>query len=232
MARRGRRTDKQGRSEGEGRFVQLPYWLLETPAWLSLSANSKVTLVIIAKRYNGSNNGRIAFGVRSGVFLPTNGKDLAEVSFGLSRDQIGRAIRELMKAGFVVCTQEASFDQKRLVREWRLTWLSSGTASQHAPTKDFARLLKGQNLEASRTGAPNPPPTVALVHPTRAENDKNGPYSRMGATMGESDSRAGATHLVYQGAGEIAAALPRITATPSQPDFAPSRPATGGSEAA
>src|SRR4051812_23502849 len=98
MAKRGRGRDKQGRSDGEARHIRLDYWMLEHPAFLALTPNAKVTLLAMLKRFNGRNNGRIAFGVRSGIFVPVNGKELAEKPFGLSRFQIGRALAELEAA--------------------------------------------------------------------------------------------------------------------------------------
>jgi hypothetical protein len=67
MTKRGRRHNNAGRSEGEARHIRLDYWIMETDAWLALSANAKVLLIVMAKRFNGRNNGRIAFGVRSGA---------------------------------------------------------------------------------------------------------------------------------------------------------------------
>ena len=153
MAKHGRRANETGRSEGEPRFLQTPYWVMETPAWLSISANCKVTLLAVAKRFNGRNNGKIAFGVRSGIFVPIGGRELAERPFGLSRFQIGRALAEAEAAGFLVCTQDATFGQKRLMREWRLTWLSCG---DKPPTKEFVALLRPVSSQARSTGAHAP----------------------------------------------------------------------------
>jgi hypothetical protein len=172
---------------------------MEHPAWLALSPNAKVCLLVLAKRYNGSNNGKIGFGVRSGVFVPINGKELAERSFGLSPWQIGRALTEAEQAGFIVCTQPASFNQKRLVREWRLTWLPSGTANQHAATKEFASIRPAEKQKP-----------VALVHlsPTLQLRQRTylmdpispkDAYSSASASMGNSHSSTSATHLVNQG---------------------------------
>lgn len=116
--------------------MKIPYWVLETEAALSISPPAFKALVYLLKRFNGINNGRIAFGARSGCFLREPGnKVLVDRPFGLAPSTIGDALYELEKAGFIRCTRESSFDQKRLVREWRITWLNCGN---ELPTKEFA----------------------------------------------------------------------------------------------
>jgi len=165
MVKRGRRANQTGRSDGEPRFLLVPYWLMETPAWLGLTPNAKVTLLAVFKRFNGRNNGRIAFGVRSGIFVPINGRELAEKPFGLSRFQIGRALTEIEAAGFIACTQDATFGQKRLMREWRLTWLPS---EGKPPTKDFATLRQTEIPKARSIAAHTTMLTGALMHTDEA----------------------------------------------------------------
>ena len=46
------------------RFIQLFYWMFDTPAWKDLDAVSRAIYVELTARYNGSNNGRIAFSAR------------------------------------------------------------------------------------------------------------------------------------------------------------------------
>lgn len=154
---KGRRHDRTGRSESAPRFVRLEFWLLEHPNFLVLSSNAKVVLIYLAKRFNGFNNGQIGFGWRAGCFIQVNGKEHQERSFGLSRYQIGRALDELEGAGFIICTKTATFDQKRLAREWRLTWLPSGPNAERPPTKEFASITPDQNLKRRCTGASSPP---------------------------------------------------------------------------
>lgn len=193
MARRGRRADQTGRSEGVGRFLSLPFWVMETPAWLALSPNCIVVLLAIAKRFNGVNNGRIAFGVRSGIFVPAGGKQLVEKPFGLSRFQVARALDEAVDAGFLACTQDATFHQKRLVREWRLTWLPS---NGQPATKDFAKVQPQQNPKTRGAGAPQPHPTGAPAH---IGDDRNDASRSTAAPIVTLDRSTTAHHLVNQG---------------------------------
>lgn len=214
MARRGRRTDKTGRSDGEARHVRMDYWIMETDAWLLLSSNAKVLLQIIAKRYNGRNNGTIAFGVRSGVYYPINGKDLGEKPFGLSRFQIGRALTEAEAAGFIVCTLDASFGQKRLMREWRLTWLEAGGKPA---TRDFVTKRTHQNSERRSTGAPKGAlQEHQCTYPT-PEVPEMVPYRSASAPMDQSHRSTSAHHLVNQGVGGNIIPLPARDTTADRP---------------
>lgn len=109
--------------------------MLESPAFLALSHKAKIALIYLAKRYNGRNNGKIGFGVRSGCFVAQNGK-LKDVSIGIDKSSMARCLQELSALGFIRCIVEATFDQKRLTREWRLTWLP---CDEQPPTKEFMR---------------------------------------------------------------------------------------------
>ena len=154
---KGRRTNKTGRSSG-ARFIQLEYWILECPAFLALSANAKIVLLFMLKRYDGNNNGKIGFGVRSGCFVPKQGTgELVDRPIGISRSNKHRALNELNAAGFIRCTQPATFDQKRLTREWRLTWLP---CNGQLPTKDFVPQPATEKAEPSPANGTIEPTTV------------------------------------------------------------------------
>jgi hypothetical protein len=130
-----RRHDKKGRSEGQTRFVQFPYWLLESQAALDLSGTAFKVLVYVLKRFNGTNNGQIGFGARSGCFVrdPKTGR-LQDVPIGIRPRTMSDALAEIEHRGFLVCTKVSTFDQKRRTKEWRLTWLP---ADNHPATKEF-----------------------------------------------------------------------------------------------
>jgi hypothetical protein len=135
MAKR-RRANKTGRSESEPRFVQIPFWVLESEAARTISPTATKVLLFIVKRHNGTNNGTIGFGARSGCFLrPPGAKELEDAPIGLAPRTVSDALFELERAGFIRCTRQSTFDQKRTTREWRLTWLPCGS---EPPTKEFA----------------------------------------------------------------------------------------------
>jgi len=177
----GRRADNRGRSEGGAPFVQLPWWMMETPAFHSLTSDSKVALLYVAKRYNGHNNGKIGFSVREGGFVRQPGQPDAQAKdFPLfSKTRMHRALCELQAFGFAVVAQESSFGQKRLSREWRLTWLPCNGA----PTKDFAALTwaqcasiaAAQKTKRSPAGGTIPPVTVPLAGHGEGSEGSNAP---------------------------------------------------------
>lgn len=91
----------------------LPRYLLECPSWRSLSAQARALYVHIAVRYNGRNNGCIAFSVRD-----------AAAECRLAKDTAARAFAELVEKGFLELAQPGAFSFKtRHAAEWRLTAL-------------------------------------------------------------------------------------------------------------
>lgn len=73
-----------------GRFLALPYSVLESRAYLQLSHTAKSLLIAIARQYAGDNNGR----------LLTSVKCLSQWGWK-SADVITRAKRELLAAGLI-----------------------------------------------------------------------------------------------------------------------------------
>lgn len=118
----GKRT--RGKTE---RFVSLRHWLLDSPAWLSLSCNARALYVQIAKRYNGANNGCISYSVREAY------KELK-----ISKSTAFRAFRVLQDRGFIVCRKKGAFSWKVVneASEWRLTEYANDCPPEHA-TKEF-----------------------------------------------------------------------------------------------
>ena len=139
---KGRKHDARGKSAGDPRFVQMPYWVMETEAFRSLSADAIAVFFFMLKRHNGVNNGKIAFGIRSGCFIREPGKkELTDAAIGIKRTGIGEALSELRTAGFIACETESVFVRttaykagEKFTREWALTWLPVGEAPA---TKEF-----------------------------------------------------------------------------------------------
>tara|TARA_R110002096_G_scaffold422225_1_gene628626 strand:- start:1078 stop:1524 length:447 start_codon:yes stop_codon:yes gene_type:complete len=124
MARNRQKLNGFGQSRGD-RFVQLPYYMLESPAWLSLSPNAAKLYIDVCKRYNGINNGTISYSVREAEKI------------GLTKSTAARAFQELQDRGFLALTSEANFHLKtKEARLWRLTAFS---ACGKDATKDFMR---------------------------------------------------------------------------------------------
>jgi DNA-binding transcriptional MocR family regulator len=81
----------------------------------------------MAKRYNGSNNGRISYSVRE-----------VAAALHVSKGSVKSWLDVLHERGFIVCTRRGAFSLKatRDASEWRLTEYDCDTPAQHA-TKDF-----------------------------------------------------------------------------------------------
>jgi hypothetical protein len=141
--RRGRRVDETGRNIGDAQHVRLYHWLLRTPAWRSLTAQSRAVYIEIAQRFNGSNNGEIALSVRQ-----------AAERVSIAKDTASKCFRELEAKGFIRRNVCGSFNWKaRHATTWILTAYEEG---QEAASKDFIHWVP-ENSEpgpTSRTRCP------------------------------------------------------------------------------
>lgn len=122
--RRGFRADATGRSAGGGeRFILLPHFMLNCPAWKTLPSNAKALLLDVWTRHNGMNNGEISYSVREAEEI------------GLSKDQAGRAFKELVERGFLKVRRSSAFTLRtKEARTWELTGERFG---DNPATKDF-----------------------------------------------------------------------------------------------
>lgn len=156
------------------RFVQLFYWMFDTLAWRDLDAVSRSIYVELTARYNGSNNGRIAYSARQ-----------AAEELKISKDTAARGLRDLQSHGFIVCEKRGAFHCKiRHASEYRLTIYDSDIATSYAEklcTKEFARWPEIQNSVpvVGLTG-----PVVVPYGPrSRTVSSKNSPYGPSGRTV-------------------------------------------------
>jgi hypothetical protein len=190
--RKYRKHNAKGRTVGAGadRFVQIPYWVLESDAFLAVSSSAIKLLLFIMKRHNGVNNGKIAFGARSGCLRKRNGtREYENVSIGIGRSATADALAELEAAGFIRCTKESTFrrntsyaEGQRSVREWRITWLADDDG---AATKDFVyatgQFRKSKIRSSVRpAGQPTPNPSTKSDGPTVKEGKETPAVRRAG----------------------------------------------------
>ncbi len=128
MSKRRRKSRRQG-----DRFVMLYHWLLECPAWRALKPGERALYVAFKYKYNGSNNGKIGFGVREAArFL------------NVSKDTAGKYFKGLQQKGFIKVMTGSSFDTRknRLATEWILTEMRLAGIS---PSKEFMRWRSPKN---------------------------------------------------------------------------------------
>ena len=108
-----RKHDSKGRSKGDGRFVALPHFMLETPAWRTLDPYGRAAYVELAQLYRGDNNGYLDMAVRR----------LAE-RMGVGKNVANRALQALVERGLIEPTEVSGFSRKdRQSTSWRLTHL-------------------------------------------------------------------------------------------------------------
>lgn len=152
MGKRRKQADHRANLRG-GRFVGLPTVVLESAAYLYLDAFDRAVLVEIMRKFDGYNNGRIAISQR----------ELAERLRNTNFRRIGRAIGKLVEHGLVAIDLEGSWEERR-AREYRLTFVSSGTAPHGRPSTDEYRwwepAVKSRADDVSATG-----PDVAATSP-------------------------------------------------------------------
>lgn len=99
----------------KGRFAGVPNYAMDTPAYLSLRANSKVLLLELAKQYNGKNNGNLSIT-----------HSLLKLRGFKSKPTMYKARDELYQKGFIVinCYGGRSFSGQKLPNLYALTWAS------------------------------------------------------------------------------------------------------------
>lgn len=123
-----KRHNKTGRSTGD-RFVQLPHWLLDCPAFRSLKPQAVAIYVQLMRIYNGSNNGSLGLSVRT-----------AAARCNIAKDTASKAFKELAEKGFIECMRPGGFSRKtRLAAEWRLTALKCDRTGRTSNTALFLK---------------------------------------------------------------------------------------------
>jgi hypothetical protein len=111
MSNKLRAKAAKRRSNHSGpKFIQLFRYVLDSPAYVSLSAIARAALIEVNHGYNGSNNGSIILSVRS----------IAE-RLGCANNTAMRALQELVDKGFIEARVKGAFRVKfRRATEWRL----------------------------------------------------------------------------------------------------------------
>lgn len=106
-----RKHDNKGRSKTEGRYVRVMHFMMETPAWASLSPYERTLYLEVAKIYNGANNGYLGLGVRRAAEL-----------CNMSVNKVAACFKVLEARGFIETAEPSAFSRKdRTATEWRLT---------------------------------------------------------------------------------------------------------------
>ncbi len=118
----GRGIDRKGRSKRGERFVPIPYTMLRSDAWRSLSGAAVKVYVELRSRYNGGNNGDLSLSM-----------DEAKRLLHLGKATVSRAFIELEEKGFIRKTRSGHW-YGRLATTWAVSDRPHGT---HSPTNTW-----------------------------------------------------------------------------------------------
>jgi DNA-binding HxlR family transcriptional regulator len=128
--------DKTGRSRRKlSSFIALEHYLLDCPAWRTLSLAGRSALIEIARHYRPGVNGRLAMSARG----------LAD-ALPISRQTGTRALKELADRGFIEQVKAGGFNVKSgegRATEWRLTMHPCDVTGQ-TPSRAFMRWHAGK----------------------------------------------------------------------------------------
>ncbi len=119
----GSYSKNKGRKVVE-RHVRLEFWLLESPAWQSLSYKARALYIAFKQRYNGVNNGHVHMAVRE-----------AEKALNCANGTASKAIAELVDRGFIKYRFKGKFCHK--VHRASDFILTEYEYNGQKPTKDF-----------------------------------------------------------------------------------------------
>ena len=101
------REKMKGRRSG-GRFLSLPYVVLEHPEYISLSKKAVKLLIDLAIQYNGHNNGDFC-----ATFSMMKKRGWS------SNDQLQKALKELIAKNFIMLTRQGG---KKIANLYAITW--------------------------------------------------------------------------------------------------------------
>ena len=189
--RDGSRQWLSSAKEKQDRYIRLHHYLPKTSAWLGLSAAARAVYVQIAFRYNGANNGRIAYSVRD-----------AAAECRLNKDTASRAFKELVDGGFIEETRHGGLSRKtRVASEWRLTEYRcdlTGTLS----TKPF--MTRGALANANHQPQASREPADVACPKTRGQPVRNEGHECPKRGDSLSENRGQSNSRVSQNRGQSA----------------------------
>ena len=116
------------RSQKYKRFVLFDYEQIESQAFKYLTGGALKLLIMVRKRFNGVNNGKISFSVREG-------RDL----LGYSMNTVARYFDELIDKGFLRIKEKGSFTYKK---RHATTWIITCEEYNNQKSRDFKHWIK------------------------------------------------------------------------------------------
>lgn len=164
---------KGSKKSGEGQYVPLPYALLKSAAWRSLSGAAVRVFFELHTRYNGGNNGALTLSYAE-----------AAEALGLGKATVQRAYHELMAKGFLALEKEGNWYHRR-AHEWRLTTKPMHRVrGKEPPTHDW----RSYRPEKTESGSETEPSQSSVVP---FENPSGNPGSKLKPVRAKSCKRHG-----------------------------------------
>jgi DNA-binding Lrp family transcriptional regulator len=196
-----KRHNRTGRTHGGERYVGLPFYMIRSSAWRSLSPAACKTFIEAAAFYRGDNNGYLALGTR-----------ILSKRIGVSKDTVSRALTELDDKGFIERTYVGTFKRKdRRASEYRLT-LYNCDRDHRIASKAFMQWDKFDSLSDNSKKLPRSSRSLLSDRTVRsqrhAKEDYYSEYDHRDRQPGicTSDSPTTGTQLIYQrGTGHVGA---------------------------
>lgn len=143
----------KGRKES-GRFLAIPFSVIEHPDFISLSSTAIRLLIEVSKQFNGKNNGALGAGF-----------EIMRKRGFKSKTTLAKGLRELESAEFLIRTREGRFmNPGRRCALYALPWLAidecPGKDLEVAPTQKpprcfSAEIIKMPIPETGPTGTRN-----------------------------------------------------------------------------
>lgn len=130
----------RSKQKSEGQYAPLPYGLLKSQAWRSLSGAAVKVFLELHTRFNGGNNGRLHLSMNE-----------AAEALGIGKATAQRAFQELQEKGFIVLSKPGNW-YHRQAHEWRLTMKPVQTSiGKKAATNEWHSWRSEKNAVLKRT---------------------------------------------------------------------------------
>ena len=153
---------KGGRSE-EGQYVNMPYALITSLAWRSLSGAAVKVWFELSARYNGGNNGTLHLSMKE-----------ASEALGMGKATVHRAFKELEGKGFIALVAQGHWYSRR-AHEWRLTTKSTQTAKGKVTATNDWRSWHPKKTKRGSKMEPSHPSVVPFQNPKGRHSSKSEP---------------------------------------------------------
>ena len=144
------RYKPRGKRSDEGQYINLPYAMIKSPAWRSLSGSAIKVWFELHARFSGGNNGSIHLSMNEAAQI-----------LGLGKATVQRAFVELEAKGFIVLEVPGNWYSRR-AHDWRLTTKpTQASTGNKAATNDW----RDWRPQKTKRGSGTDPSAIRVVPP-------------------------------------------------------------------